>query len=293
MGRRQADLWLVMVTVVWGSTFVIIKDALDLVGPHMLVATRFWVATGVLTGFWALQRRRLTRKLVLHGMVAGTLLWSSYVTQTLGLQSTGAGKSAFISGLNVVIVPVLATLLLRQRPRGMTLVGVAMATVGLALLTLDATLTIRSGDLWILLSAATFALHIILIAYLAPRYAALDFALIQLWAVALVGTLFAVVVERPALPPTGAWPALLYLGVIATAIIFVVQVNAQRHTTATHTALIFALEPLFAALFALLLLGERLPPRGWLGGFLILAGTLVAEFRPAPRRRDGVSHFPG
>lgn len=283
MGRWRADLWLVVVTVIWGSTFVIIKGALDLVGPHLLVATRFWIAALVLTALWVPRRRRISRSIAGHGLLAGALLWSSYVTQTIGLQSTGAGKVAFITGLNVVIVPLLAALLLRQRPGRATGLGVLLATGGLALLTLDSTLSIQSGDLWVVLSAATFALHIVIIAYLAPRYPALDFALIQLWTVALLGTFVALVVERPAAPPAGAWPALLYLGVVATAVVFLLQVSAQRYTTATHTALIFALEPLFAALFALLLLGERLPPRGWLGGALILTGTLVAELWPGRR----------
>lgn len=278
----RADVALVAVTVIWGSTFIIVKHALDTVGPFVFIAARFWLAGGALAAIALARRTRFSRRLVRDGVLTGLFLTAGFVTQTLGLQTTEAGKAAFITGLSVALVPLFAALLLRKPPSRAATVGVLLATVGLALLTLERTLRLTPGDLWVLACAVAFAGHILSTGAFSPHHAVLPFTLVQLFTVAGLTSLAALGFEGGALlPPGSAWPAIVYMGWIATACVFGAQSWAQRHTSPTHTALIFALEPVFAALFAVTVGGEFLRPQQWVGGALILGGMATAElWRP-------------
>lgn len=293
MNRLRADLLLVLITVIWGSTFVIVKQSLDQVGPFTFIAARFWVAGLGLLPFLALARRppglstAPRAHLLREGWLTGLFLTLGFVTQTLGLQTTEAGKAAFITGLSVVLVPLSSALLWRQSPARAVVFGVTLATVGLGLMTLDRTLSLRSGDLWVLACAGGFAAHIIATGRFAPRHAVIPFTLVQLFTVAFLTTLAALWLEsRRPLPPVTILPAVLYMGLVATALVFGLQTWGQRHTTPTHTALIFALEPVFAALFAAWFAAERLMLREWIGGTLIVLGMIVAELGPAVRAKS-------
>lgn len=286
MKRWKADIALVVVTAIWGSTFIVVKNALDVVGPLVFVAVRFWVAGGVLVGLLLLQRKTASQPIPIQpralqaGAFTGVFLTLGYVPQTIGLQTTEAAKAAFITGLSVVLVPLFAATLLRKPPTRTATFGVLMATVGLGFLTLNLNqrLTLAPGDLWVLMCAVGFAAHITSTARFAPHYDVLPFTATQLLTTAALATIAALLFERHALlPPTSAWPAIVYMALIATAFVFGVQTWGQRHTTPTHTALIFALEPVFAALFAVAFAGEILEAREWLGGALILLGMIVAE----------------
>jgi drug/metabolite transporter (DMT)-like permease len=286
MKRWKADIALVLVTAIWGSTFVVVKNALDAVGPLVFVAVRFWVAGSALAGLLLLQRKIASRPIPIQpralraGAFTGVFLTLGYVPQTIGLQTTEAAKAAFITGLSVVLVPVLAATLLRKPPTRAAAFGVLIAAIGLGLLTLDPnqSFVLAPGDLWVLLCAVSFAAHITSTARFAPHYDVLPFTAMQLLTTAVLSTEAALLFERHALvPPASALPAIVYMGLIATAFVFGVQTWGQRHTTATHTALIFALEPVFAALFAVAFAGEVLETREWLGGALILLGMIVAE----------------
>jgi drug/metabolite transporter (DMT)-like permease len=286
MSRLRADLWLVLITVIWGSTFVIVKSSLDSVGPHVFVASRFWTAGLVLLPVLLARRVRRTPNLLRDGVLTGLFLTAGFLTQTIGLQTTDAGKAAFITGLNVVLVPVFATFILRHIPAPHAIGGVMLATVGLGFMTLDRSLTLQSGDLWVLACAVAFALHIIAIARFSPRHDVLPFTLVQLFTVATVASAAALLFEREALaPPLATIPSILYMGLIATAFVFALQTWVQRYTTPTHTALIFALEPVTAAFFAVMFAGEWLATREWVGGGLILLGMLAAELGDLVWRR--------
>jgi len=286
MQRLKADMALVVVTIIWGSTFVVVKNALDAVGPLVFVAARFWVAGGALVGLLLLQRKIASRPIPIQpralraGAFTGVFLTLGYVPQTIGLQTTEAAKAAFITGLSVVLVPLFAATLLRKPPTRTATFGVLVATVGLGLLTLNLNqrLALAPGDLWVLLCAVGFAAHITSTACFAPNYDVLPFTAMQLLTTAALSTGAALLFERQALlPPASTLPAIVYMALIATAFVFGVQTWGQRHTTPTHTALIFALEPVFAALFAVAFAGELLGVGEWLGGALILLGMIVAE----------------
>lgn len=280
MHRWRADMALVLVTAIWGSTFVVVKNALDAVGPLVFVAWRFWVAGLALLTLSLLRRTTATHHLLRDGAITGFFLTLGYVPQTIGLQTTEAAKAAFITGLSVVLVPVFAAVLLRKPPTRAAAFGVALATFGLGLLTLNLNrrLAFAPGDLWVLLCAVGFALHITSTARFAPRHDVLPFTAAQLLATALLSTVAALIFERHALlPPASTLPAIVYMGLIASALVFGIQTWGQRHTTPTRTALIFALEPVFAALFAIAFAGEILETREWIGGALILLGMVVGE----------------
>ncbi|MBA3531721.1 MAG: DMT family transporter [Ardenticatenales bacterium] len=282
MSRWQADLGLVLITLIWGSTFVVVKQSLDSVSPLFFVASRFWVGTLALLALYGLRRpaqpKPLTPALLRDGVLTGLFLTGGFITQTIGLQSTEASKAAFITGLNVVLVPLFAALLLRQPPAWHALAGVALSTVGLAVMTLDPTLTLARGDLWVMACAAGFAMHIIAISRYSARHELFPYTLVQLLTTALIATLASLLLEQNSFAAFRVvLPAILYMGVIATALVFGLQTWVQRYTTPTHTALIFALEPVFAALFAIIFANETLENKEWFGGALILLGMLLAE----------------
>ncbi|GAB4416929.1 MAG: DMT family transporter [Anaerolineae bacterium] len=278
MKRWQADLTLGGVALIWGSTFVVVQNALDDVGPLTFVGFRFTFAALVLAALFAPRVRRMTRREALAGALIGVWLAGGYIFQTIGLQSTTTAKAGFITGLSVVIVPLLATVLLRRPPGRAPTVGILAATVGLAFLSLDRNLRMQSGDLWVLACAVMFALHIVSVAHFSPQSDAVRLAVAQIGTVAVLALLGSQVFETPRLMlPAAAWAAIGFTGVVATALVFTLQVYVQRFTTPTHTALLFSLEPVFAAFFGWWWANETLGPKELLGCGLILAGMIVAE----------------
>ena len=233
------------------------------------------------------------------GALLGLFLFASYAFQTSGLQYTTPTKTAFITGLSVVLVPLLAALFWRKMVQPAAIVGVLLATAGLALwniagvrsgtrfgaystglalLSLNGSLSVSRGDLLVLGCAVCVALHILTTGVFAPRADPIRLTAVQLLTVAVLSGLFALLWERPlALPSGSVWFAAAFTGLLASSFAFGAQTVAQRFTSATHTALIFVTEPVFAALFSYVVGGEDLTTRAWLGCGLILAGMLTAE----------------
>ena len=278
MSRFQADITLVFITLIWGSTFVVVKSALSSVGPFTFVAWRFTVATLVLLFLFRRRLQRLAVREARAGAVIGVWLALGYILQTIGLQYTTTGKAGFITGLSVVLVPALAALLLRQPPGLAATLGVVLATVGLGFLTLDASLRPAPGDLWVLGCAVAFALHILSVSHFAPRYDPLRLTVVQIATVALLSLAAAFAFEVPSLRlPAPTWGSIVFTALAATVLTLSLQNSVQPFTTPTHTALIFSLEPVFAALFGWWWAGEVLGPKELVGCALILAGMVVAE----------------
>jgi len=301
--RRQlsADAALLLVTLIWGSTFVMVKDAVAHFPVFSFLALRFAFAALVLLPFVVLRRGNARAKvsagkatppslrpsapLLLRAsapLLLGIALFAGYAFQTAGLHLTTPAKAGFITGLSVVIVPLFSALILRQMPSRNAWLGVGLAVVGLGLLTLQAGLHIEAGDLLVLCCAVAFAAHILLTGHFAPRYDPLWLTLGSIVTVAIFSGAAALIFDRPmgraALTPSVLFAA-AFTGVFATSVAFGLQTQAQRFTTSTHTALIFAAEPVFAGLFSFLLIGEVLGLQQILGGVLILAGMVVAEMR--------------
>jgi drug/metabolite transporter (DMT)-like permease len=208
------------------------------------------------------------------------------------LQDTTASKAGFITGLSVVLVPVLGLFMLRHRPGGWAWAGIALATTGLALLSLrlDQRLEASRGDLLVLGCAMAFATHIVLIARTSSWTDPLRLTTVQVIVAGLLNALSALIFgQQVASMSQEVWASVAFLGVAATALAFLVQVSVQRFTSATHTALIFTLEPVFAAIFGSWLHNDVLTLSGWVGAALILTGMLVTELVPYLVRRNAAT----
>lgn len=302
----QADLLLLFVTAVWGATFPLVKNATDLSGggvpTYWFLAARFTLAA-LLLGF--LFRRRLAalpRSTWAAGALIGLFLFGGYAFQTFGLAHTTSAKAGFITGLSVVLVPVLSVFWLRRRPQPGAWLGVLTATVGLAVLSLNADLVPTYGDLLVFLCAVGFALHITAVGRYSGPHDPIALTVIQVGAAALFSWVMHLAETGtfgPGVSQVDWWsgPAMvvtawIICGVLATAVAFLLQNLLQPYTTPTHTALIFAAEPVWAALFSYLLLGELLTLRGYIGAALILAGMLLAEL-PIGTRSSEPATLPG
>ena len=280
----RADLALVGVALIWGATFVLVKQALQDASTVLFLALRFSLAALALAVAFRPLASKLAppRTLLAGGALAGLCLSAGYLFQTVGLRYTSPSKSAFITGLSIVMVPVFGAAWRRQLPVAAEVLGVLAATAGLGLMTLNPeTLRIERGDLLTLACAVAFAAHLLVVGHYAPRVSFKALALVQVATAAVLGLGACWWVEPPLIRWTpGVIVALIVTGLLATALAFSVQAWAQQYTTPTHTALIFALEPVFAWLTSYLLAGELLSLRVSLGAGLILAGILLVELKP-------------
>ena len=280
--QRQivADVALLLTTLIWGSTFVMVKDVVAGFPVYRFLSIRFGLATLALIPLSAKRLVSATKKQIGAGVLIGMFLFSGFAFQTTGLKYTTASKAGFITGLSVVLVPLLSTLLLRDKPTWQATMGVTLSTAGLAVLSLNADLSVGSGDLLILGCAISFAVHIVAVSAFAPRMDPLILSTVQVATVAVVSGIASLLQgEWTGMISTTVWGAAAFTGVLATAVAFGVQTAAQRFTSPTHTALIFTAEPVFAAIFGYLLASEQLTPRIASGGTLILAGMIAGELR--------------
>jgi len=267
-------LTLVAITVVWGSTFAIVKEALAVLPVPLLLAIRFTLAALALA--WV----RLDRRAWRPALILGLLAFAGFATQTIGLSLTTASKAAFITGLNVILTPIIGSWWFKNRIPPKAYLAALVALTGLGLLTLTSVDGINSGDLWILATAVFYAYYVVYLGEVAGKASALSLSAVQLWPMAALAWLWALP-HLSLIPeiPVATWGALAYLAVAATAIATVAQTYAQRVVPAYAAAVIFVLEPVFAAFFAYLWLGETLSLLGWLGGLLVLLAMLLSGLR--------------
>ncbi len=283
--RLRAELALAAVAFIWGSTFVVVKGALEDVSTFLFLALRFSLAS-LLLAFWL--RGRLARRAPVcwaGGALCGVLLFAGYALQTAGLRLTTASNSAFITGLYIVLVPLLGSAVYRNRPRPAELAAAGLATAGTALMSGGLPTQWSRGDLLTAGCAAAFAGHILAVERYSRR---MDFERLSLMQIAAVAALSWAAVAA-AEPPRAVWTprlwfALLATSVLATALSFVLYTWAQGRTSAARAALIFALEPVFAGAVAWAA-GERWGAASLAGAALILAAIVLAELKPAAGAR--------
>ena len=290
-GRRQvriATLLLVGVTAVWGSTFFLIRDLVQHVPPADFLAVRFGIAAVVMFVLFRRRTLALSRREVRVGAVLGVLYGVAQVLQTMGLQSTDASVSGFITGTYVVLTPVLGAVLLRDRIGPATWLAVGLASVGLAVLSLRG-MSVGTGEALTLSSAFLYAGHIVALGRWATPQAAVGLATVQAFVIALVCGVAAVPGGLTLPADGGQWASLLYMALVAGALALWAQTWAQAHLTATRAAIVMALEPVFAAFFAVLLGGESLTRRMLLGGALVVAAMYLVELRATPRDPDATA----
>lgn len=290
----RANALLVLTAAIWGFAFVAQRVGMEHVGPFTFTSVRFTLGSLALLPLLVAQQRRSLERLSLRallpgGLLAGVALFAGASCQQIGIVTTTAGKAGFITGLYVVLVPILG-LLRRQRTGIGAWGGAVLAMAGLYFLTMPGELSIlrltamTTGDLWVLLGAFFWAIHVHILAWLTQRVDALPIAVLQFAVTALLSGGVALAFEAPALPGVrdAVW-AILYGGLLSVGVAYTLQVVAQRDAHPTHAAIILSLEAVFAVLGGVLLLGERLTLRGLAGCALMLAGMLVSQLvAPAP-----------
>ena len=280
----KAHLLLVLMTLIWGSTFVLVKAALNDSSPLVLNAVRMALAAVLLALYYRRQITVLTRPALIAGVAVGVFLYLGYALQTSGLKLTTPSKSAFLTGTSTVMVPLILVAIWRAHIHRWRMVGIVLALTGLFLMTVPAGegladfAKVNFGDVLSVGCAVGFAFQIVLLGRATQRFPYEQIAVLQVGTAAVLMVLTAPFLEQPRFEPSGtALAAVLITGILGTAVAFTVQAWAQQFTPATHTALIFNLEPVFAWLTSYIYLKERLGVRAGAGALLILGGVLVSE----------------
>jgi drug/metabolite transporter (DMT)-like permease len=279
-----ATLGLLAVTAIWGSTFVLIKDVVGRMLVTDFLAVRFLIAAVTMLVLFARPVWRLERAQLLRGLALGILYGLAQWLQTEGLALTSPSVSGFVTGMYVVITPVLGLLIFRQRMPLTTWLAVCLAMVGLGVLALNG-FEVDLGVLLTLASAALYALHIVGLGHWSKPGDAFGMSAVQMVGIAAVCLLATAPHGGPSLPPDGkAWVAVLYMALVAGAFAMLVQTWAQAHMQATRAAIVMTTEPVFAAGFAVLLGVDALTTRMIGGGALVLAAMYMVELAPRFRR---------
>jgi drug/metabolite transporter (DMT)-like permease len=282
-----ADLALLLLTLLWGTTFLVVKEALAGTSTGVFILLRFGVATLAVGAVVLLRRDRIGRATLRAGLLLGLAMFAGFALQTLGLRGTTPARSGFLTGLSVLVVPFLGKVLHGRRVAPSAWAAVGLALVGLLLLTRPfaggVAAEVRAGDLLTVGCAVAFALQIVYTSEWSSRHPLAPLVLLQV-ATTLALSPLLLLLEPPRLAATPATAgAVLYTGLAMTAGAFFVMNWAQRHTSAVRAALIFSLEPVSAALFSHLVGGEPLGALDWTGGGLIVLAVLVGEVGGALR----------
>ena len=277
--RHQLQLklapWaLLTVSAAWGLSFVVMKDAIQRQSVNNFLFTRFTLAVIVMILIRPQTIKLFNKDLLQRGGLAGIFLGLGYIAQTLGLERTGAAITGFITGLYVVLTPLIASIVLKEKITKFTWLCIAVATFGLGLLSIRG-FSVGIGEMFVLASAVLFAAHIIALSKWSSGRDVYAMTVIQLSMCAILAGL-ASAVEGYSLPPdSGVWGVVIFTAVFATAVAFIVQTWSQAHMSATKVAVILTMEVVFAALFAIVIGGERLTLQTAIGGILVVAAMYL------------------
>jgi len=292
--KAKAQAGLFSNTLIWGGTFTIIKQALGELSPMAFVSSRFLLASLVMLPFFASPLFKAGKKQYIQASVLGILLYLGYITQTVGLLTTTATKSAFITGTFVVFTPLFQTMLEKRMPSFANILAIVLAGFGIVFLSSkgasffgilqEVRTNFSVGDFLTLICAVTYALYIV---YLDMISDSMDYRFLTYWQILLTAILS--ILTLPLLHFTGIEPirfsfqpisigAILYTAIFATVLTTIVQTKFQRAVSPTRASLIFSMEPIFAAIFAFFILGEKISPFGYLGSVFIFSAVLISEF---------------
>lgn len=277
---------LVIVTLVWGTTFVVIKDALEVIPPALLLAIRFTMAL-ILMSFVKFDRKALKPALIL-----GLVSFAGFAFQTIGIDLSSASNAAFITGLSVVLTPLVARIFWKHELAKIVWVAAFIALLGLVIMTLrDGFGAVSIGDLLVLITAASSAVYIVYLGEIANKYKVSSIAMMQYIPMAVLSWLWAAPnVDLIPTMPFSAWLAIFYLAAVATVLATFLQILGQRVVSASAAAVVYTLEPVSAAAFAYLILGEQIGALGWLGGAIMVFAMLltqIPEIRARANRLKG------
>ncbi len=290
--RRRAELLLALATAFWSISYYFSRVCLAEVDVLTLNAFRFLSAFAVLGAVYSRRLRSASRETLKWGAVVGAVLVVVYVGATYGVKYTSLSNAGFISCLAVIITPIIEFAAFRKRPEKKLAAALALCTAGLALLTLSEELRFAPGDALCLLCSVSYAADIVITdrAVTRPGVDPVGMSVVEIGVTGVLFLLLAFLFEQPRLPRSPeVWGAALFLGVFCSGLAFVIQTTQQKHTAAVRVALIFTLEPLFSAVVAYFLAGERLRPRAYLGAALMFLSLVLMQIDFGRRkRRDDV-----
>jgi len=276
----KAEIYLLLIVIIWGSTFALTKDVLGSMPPYTFLFFRFAIAVLLLVILFWKRLKGINIMLLRKGSLIGLFLFLGYMFQTVGIQFTSATKAGFITGLSVVLVPIISLVIIKEKPTMTSIIGVLLAALGLWFLNCNGSFSFNFGDFLVLLCAFSFAMHITSVGLYSKKLDYVLLVIVQLVTVTVLSFLIALIVERPALHLSytfNIWVAVVFMSVFGTALAFYMQNRFQRHSTATKTAIIFSGEPLFSGIFGYVILGEKLGMIAWLGGFCIILGMIISQ----------------
>ena len=282
-----SDCSLLVVSIIWGSTFIIIKQSIAEMPPFAFLTLRFFTAAVILAAVCYKRFALIDKTILRDGIILGSVLFLIFATQTVGLITTPAAVTGFITGLYVIFVPMFSSFALRKYPETPTLAGVLLSCVGLGLITLSDKLSLSQGEFLVLLCALFISVHIILTDYYSKRHDIYLLTTIQIVCVLTLSFAWSVLFEPAVLPEKwnfGLGASIILTGVLATALAFFVMTGVQKHTTPTKAAIIYTMEPVSSAFFSYFIGNELLATRQYIGAFLIICGMLFAEIGTAVRK---------
>lgn len=262
-------LILLAISAIWGGAFVVMKDALNRIDVNSFLSLRFIIATLLLIAFKPQVLKRIDRKFLAKGALVGTFLGSGYIFQSFGLTLTTVAKTGFITGLYVVITPLLGALLLRKKVATIQWFSVALATAGLLLLSFKG-FSVGLGEFLVFLSAIVFAAHIVALGEWSSGMDTYALTVVQLGTCALITTIASLKSGFHTPPDSGVWWAILFCSLFATAIAFIFQTWAQSFMAATTVAVILTMEVVFAAIFGITFAHESLTLKTGIGGVMVI-----------------------
>ena len=280
MKSIQAEIYLLIIVIIWGSTFALIKGVIDTIPPYTYLAYRFLLASLILVVIFWKRLKKLNIIVLKKGSLIGIFLFLGYTLQTVGIKYTTATKAGFITGLSVVLVPIISHFFIKDKVSRNSVIGVVLAFIGLWFLNYSGSFSFNLGDFLVLLCAFSFAMHIISVGLFSKKLDYVLLAITQITVVFVLSLLMALIFERPAIHLSYSsyiWWSIVITGIFATALAFYMQNRFQRYSTATKTAIIFSGEPISAAMFAYFLLGEKVGLIAWAGGLLIIFGMIISQ----------------
>ena len=286
MSQQKANLLLVLVTVAWGASYLFTKTAVQEIAPFTLIAYRFLLAFAITAIVFWKQIRRPSKQTIIASAIQGFLMAVVCILFAYALVVTDASVAAFLLATTVIMVPLFMVIWTRKLPTKQVVLGGAITLSGLALFSLDGTFVVSAGMIICLITAALYAVHIIANNHFTQQHDSLQLGVYQLFFVGLFSFIGALFVEPIRLPETAqGWGAVVMLAIVCSAFAIIVQSIAQQHTNAVSTGFIFALEPIFAAIFAYVFLHERLSTQEWMGAAFIFMGVLAANYVPVKSRK--------
>ena len=277
--QNKANLLMIIVTLFWGASYTFMMLGLESLEPYNIVALRCAIAFIIAGLIFYKKMKNINSKTLSYAAIQGFLLFIVFVLSLFGLQTTSASNAGFILSLSVVLVPIFISILERKLPSRAVIIAIVCTMLGIIILTMKESLTFQKGDILVAIAALAYSIYLILNSKFTKSVESISYGVYQLGFTALFGIILTFIYETPTLPSTTtSWIAILGLGLICTAFCFIAQSVVQQYTSPIHTGLIFSLEPIFAAIFAMIFLGELLTIQLILGGCFILLGNLVAQY---------------